>query len=97
MANRTGKYLGVRIHRDPELVIRENYGKALTKLEGQVDRWIRLPLSLADRIAIQKMVVLSRFLYLFTNIPVWFTQQLFIKLRAYMTKLTWAGKQTGVG
>lgn len=48
------KYLGIWVHRDPTLVISENYGKALLRLEEQVDKWIKMPLSMADRIALQK-------------------------------------------
>lgn len=90
------KYLGIWIHRDPELVIRENYGRAMTSLDEQIERWIRMPLSLADRIALQKMIMVPTFLYLFINIPIWITQALFSKLRTAMQRLTWAGKQARI-
>lgn len=89
------KYLGIWIHRDPALVIRENYGTALTKLATQVERWVTLPLSLADRIAIQKMIVLPRLLYLFCNIPIWLTQTLFKQIRATLQRLTWPENKHG--
>lgn len=51
-----------------------------------------MPLSLADRIALQKMLVLPRFLYLFWNIPIWLTQATFARIRSALQRLTWAGK-----
>lgn len=64
------EYLEVWIHKDHEIVIRENYGRALGKLDSQVARWIKMHLSLADRVAVMKMIVVPRFLYLFSNIPI---------------------------
>lgn len=67
--NAPGKYLGVWIHRDLTTIINMNYGRAIDKLEEQVDKWIKLPMTLADRIAIIKMVILPKFLYFFYKYP----------------------------
>lgn len=91
------KYLGVWLHHDPEIVIKENYGKACVALEQQVDMWSTLPLSLADRIAIKKMIVLPWFLYLFSNIPIKLSQQFFKTLRTLFLKLIWRGRQARIG
>lgn len=64
------KYLGVWVHRDPEVVLQMNYGQAMSVLSERVAGWIRLPLSLADRIAVIKMNILPKFLYFFVNIPI---------------------------
>lgn len=64
------KYLGVHIHRDRDRVLQLNYGPVMEKLEANIERWLQLPLSVAGRIAIIKMVVLPQFLYLFVNIPI---------------------------
>lgn len=66
-ATNSVKYLGIWINRDPQVVIRENYGSATNTLSDQIDRWIQLP----DRIALIKMIVLPRYLYLFCNIPIY--------------------------
>lgn len=52
------KYLGIQISRNREEVIRLNYGTALSQLSSNVSRWISLPLSLAGRASLIKMVVL---------------------------------------
>lgn len=61
------KYLGIWVHRDPDLVIQANYGRACSTLDQHVDKWIALPLSLEDRIALTKMVVLPRFLFIYQH------------------------------
>lgn len=40
------RYLGIQIYADADQVIRANYGRAITKLSDDIDRWIRLLLSL---------------------------------------------------
>lgn len=52
------RYLGIRVHSDSEVVFRGNDGAAISRLEDDVESWIRLPLSLLGRISIMKMVVL---------------------------------------
>lgn len=71
------KYLGVWVHKDPEIVLNMNYGRALNVVTEQISRWKRLPLSLADRIAVVKMTVLPKLLYLFVNIPIKLTYRCF--------------------
>lgn len=48
------KYLGVKLNIDAEIVLRENYGSALSKLEDDVAVWSGLPLSLIGRVSIKK-------------------------------------------
>ena len=92
----TVRYLGVVIHRDKEQILQLNYGPAIAKLTTQIERWIRLPLSIAGRIAIIKMVILPRFLYLFTNIPIPLTNAFFSTMRGLLTRLIWAGRRPRV-
>ncbi|XP_078540693.1 uncharacterized protein LOC144826172 [Lissotriton helveticus] len=54
------RYLGNRLHTDAATVFLENYGRAMDKLEDNVNKWIGLPLSLLGRITIMKMIVLPR-------------------------------------
>ncbi|KAJ1162138.1 hypothetical protein NDU88_002614, partial [Pleurodeles waltl] len=59
------RYLGIHLCCDKDALCLANYGAALTWLEEKVEVWSTLPLSLTGRIAIAKMVVLPKFLYLF--------------------------------
>lgn len=64
------RYLGIYLHCEAAEVIRLNYGPVITHLTEQISRWIKLPLSIAGRIAIIKMIILPKLLYLFLNIPI---------------------------
>lgn len=90
------RYLGVWFHRDPEVVLRENYGRAIVQLEEKIGRWIQLPLSLADRVAIVKMVVLPKLLYLFNNIPIALPVSIRKRIDSMVLRLIWAGKQARI-
>lgn len=84
------KYLGIHIHLDTEQIISLNYGRAVDQLETQIEKWLRLPLSLAGRTALIKMVVLPKFLYLF-NIPIPLPNRFFSMLNSLLIKLIWGG------
>lgn len=86
----TTKYLGVHLHRDKQQMIQLNYGPVMEQLTLQVSRWIHLPLSMAGRIALIKMKVLPRFLYLFCTIPIPLFHTFFSQLRSLLTRLVWA-------
>lgn len=90
------KYLGIWISRDPEELWCSNYGRFIDWLEQQIKRWITLPLSLAGRVAIAKMVVLPTLLYFFTKMPLPHTYCFKKRLRSNMIELAWAGKQPRV-
>lgn len=87
------RYLGIWVHTDAEVVLKENYGVAMGRLEDEVEKWIKLPLSLMGRISLMKMVVLPRLLFLFTNIPMVLPKVFFHRLTSLMIRLAWAGKQ----
>lgn len=87
------KYLGIYLHIEKTKVIRLNYGSTISKLTEQIERWIKLPLSIAGRIAIIKMKILPKLLYLFLNIPIPLTVAFFKTLRMLLIKLIWAGKR----
>lgn len=83
-------------HRDLDVVLRENYGRAIMELEEKVERWIQLPLSLADRVAIVKMVILLKLLYLFNNIPILLPSVTLKRINSMVLRLIWAGKQARI-
>lgn len=71
------RYLGIKIHTDAELILSENYGCAVQKLSDAVEKWIKLPLSLIGRVALTKIKLLPRFLFLCVNIPISLPQSFF--------------------
>lgn len=87
------RYLGIWLSRDVQTLWSENYGKATAWLEDKIKKWKTLPLSLAGRIAITKMTVLPKFLYLFVNLPIPLTRAFLTRLRSLLIELVWAGKQ----
>lgn len=87
------KYLGIWLSRDIDTIMKMNYGRLVNWLEDRIKYWVTLPLSLTGRIAILKMIVLPKFLYLFSNIPVPLTKAFFCTIKSHMTTLIWAGRQ----
>lgn len=90
------KYLGIWISRNVQDLWTLNYGSAVGWLEEKVALWSKLPLSIAGRIALTKMIVLPKFLYLFVNLPIILTLPFFTKLKSLLTTLIWAGGQARV-
>lgn len=91
------KYLGIHFHLETVHIVRVNYGQALDTLETQIAKWNRLPLSMAGRIALIKMIVLPNFFYLFNNIPIPLTNAFFKTLNSYLIRLTWGDKNPRIG
>lgn len=87
------RYLGIHITRDKDELMRLNYGVALERITNCVTRWIALPISMAGRASLIKMVILPQLLYLFLNIPYHPGGQFFKMLRSEMIRLVWGGKQ----
>lgn len=81
------------MHWDPETILRLNYGRVLARLSDQVARCTRLPLSLADRIAVVKMVILPKLVYLFVNIPITLNKLMFQAMQSCLLGLVWAIKK----
>lgn len=57
---------------------------------------MRLPLSIADRLAIVKMAILPKLLYLFNNIPITPPNAIFQHLNTMVTQLIWANKHARI-
>ncbi len=66
-------YLGLSIPVNPKHLVKNNFDVQLDKLKKNIDYWRSLPLSLIGRVNGIKMVSLPRFMYLFQNIPIFFT------------------------
>lgn len=70
MAKGSFKYLGVEVTRNLSSLFTKNFTVLLEKCKLDFDRWKDLPLSVAERVNILKMIVLPTFFYLFQNIPI---------------------------
>lgn len=60
----TMKYLGIMLSKDPHLYIGDNLTPLLLKLKWKSDIWRRLPLSVAGRSNLVKMIWMLQLLYL---------------------------------
>ncbi|KAJ1200202.1 hypothetical protein NDU88_004028, partial [Pleurodeles waltl] len=63
------KYLGIHISLLPELAWELNVTPLTKKIKTYLLRWKALPLNLLGRIALYKMMILPRLLYLLQNFP----------------------------
>lgn len=73
-------YLGTHIYHMQEDLLEGNVGRALRGIKGSMAFWSTLPLSVAGRVALLKMVALPRLLYYFRTLSIWIQSSLFKKL-----------------
>ena len=57
-----------------------------------MNRWMNLPLSVAGRVNLIKMIILPKFSYLFQNIPIFIKKSFFNLLDKSITSFIWNGK-----
>ena len=86
------RYLGIIITDSMSNMFHANFSPLLEKTEKDFDRWSTLPLSLAGRINLIKMVVMPKFLYLFQHIPIYITKSFFDKVDRIISKFLWGIK-----
>lgn len=86
------KYLGLVLPKDPKLIFKYNFLEGVEKLKKDIDKWRTLPLSMMGRINAIKMVSLSRFLYLFQNLPIFLTRAFFKSLDSIIMPFIWGFK-----
>ena len=89
-------YLGIRIMREINNLVPQNYDPVVDAIERSIDRWSSLPISVVGRINILKMNVIPKLLYLFQNIPLPPPSSLFTKLKKMFTTFIWNGKRPRV-
>lgn len=70
-------YLGINITRNPKLLYKFNYLNTNDAIKTMIEKWKLLPLSLIGRINIIKMIVLSKFTYIYQNVPIFLTSSFF--------------------
>ena len=83
------QYLGVRVYHTSADTIAGNITRAVNTLRESVGFWASLPLSVAGRIAVTKMIALPRLLYFFNTLPVWITRKTFRDLDSLLITFIW--------
>uniref|UniRef100_A0A8C9YJL5 Reverse transcriptase domain-containing protein n=1 Tax=Sander lucioperca TaxID=283035 RepID=A0A8C9YJL5_SANLU len=85
-------YLGLKISRNPKLLLKLNFLDMMDTLKANIRNWKLLPLSMIGRINAVKMVALPRFLYLFQNLPIYLPLSFFKQLDLAVLSFVWADK-----
>uniref|UniRef100_A0A670HYM7 Reverse transcriptase domain-containing protein n=1 Tax=Podarcis muralis TaxID=64176 RepID=A0A670HYM7_PODMU len=87
------KYLGVNLTSKNVNLFKDNYEKCWSEVKKDLDIWSRLKLSLLGRIAVIKMNVLPRMLFLFQTLQILDKMDCFKKWQKDISKFVWQGKK----
>lgn len=91
------KYLGLWLTKDPNQYIEDNFAPLLLRFRRKCDIWSRLPLSVAGRINLIKMISMPQLLYKLHNSPVWIRMEWFKKIETLFRELIWKKGQARIG
>ena len=91
------RYLGIKIAHNEEDSNAFNIGRVVEGLKPTIRFWNTPSLSLMGRVALAKMVVLPRCLYVLQGTIYEIPQTYFTTLDKLLTQLLWAGKRVRVG
>lgn len=91
------RYLGVFITNSLKTIFSKNFLPLVERCKLDFDRWSGLPLSLMGRVNLVKMVVLPKFLYLFSQIPVLIKKSFFRSLDQSISSFLWGNKKPRIG
>ena len=86
------QYLGINVTHSFKGLHKNNIDKLISKVKTDLQKWSKLPLSLAGRVQCIKMNILPRFLFLFQCLPLFLTKTFFKKLDQIILLFVWAGK-----
>uniref|UniRef100_A0A670HXE1 Reverse transcriptase domain-containing protein n=1 Tax=Podarcis muralis TaxID=64176 RepID=A0A670HXE1_PODMU len=87
------KYLGVNLTSRNVNLFKDNYEKCWTEVKKDLEIWSRLRLSLLGRIAVIKMNVLPRMLFLFQTLQILDKMDCFKRWQKDISKFVWQGKK----
>lgn len=90
------KYLGIVMMKDPNQYISKNLIPLLRKFKQKIGTWKRLPLSVAGRCRLIKMIWMPQLLYVLHNSPVWICKSWFIKIKSLFRELIWKRRQARI-
>ncbi len=86
------KYLGIEITPTFSSLFTKNFTVLFEKCKKDMAKWAKLPLSIVGRISLIKMIMLSKFIYLFQNIPILIKKTFFNLLQSNILSFIWNGK-----
>uniref|UniRef100_A0A670JFQ6 Reverse transcriptase domain-containing protein n=1 Tax=Podarcis muralis TaxID=64176 RepID=A0A670JFQ6_PODMU len=87
------KYLGVNMTSKNLNLFKDNYEKCWNEVKKDLEIWSNLKLSLLGRIAVIKMNVLPRMLFLFQTLQILDKMDCFKKWQKDISKFVWQGKK----
>lgn len=91
------RYLGVNITKSIKSLREQNLTALTSSVKSDLQRWGKLPLSLAGRVQTVKMNILPRYLYMFQSLPLFLPRSFFSKIDGIISSFIWAGKHARIG
>ena len=85
------KYLGVMVTRCMRTMKEQNFSVLTAIVKEDLQKWNRLPLSLADRVQTIKMNILPWYLYPFQCLPIYLPRSFFNFISSIVFTFIWAG------
>mgnify|MGYP002804580537 CR=1 FL=1 len=86
------KYLGVVIAIEPGLTWNQNIEPLTRHTRVSLRAWDKLPLNVLGRIALLKMMILPKYLYMMQNFPGWLPAEWFRTINALFRSFIWRNK-----
>lgn len=87
------KYLGIMVTRSMRTLKERNFSALRAAVKQDLQKWNRLPLSLAGRVQTVKMNILPRYLHLFQCLPIYLPRSFFNLINGIISTFIWAGKR----
>ncbi|KAF7244640.1 hypothetical protein EYD10_09237 [Varanus komodoensis] len=87
------KYLGIFLTAKCTTLKEDNYDKLFKEIKSDLEKWANLQLSLLGRIALVKMNILPKLLFLFQMIPIKIDKKFFDDLNTHILRFIWKKKK----